>query len=376
MKFEWSEVEDTVLVARRNLLYGPPGLGKTTILHKLAEREREEGKTIEIFSINLHDESTVAELIGHFMPIGGKFVWQDGPVLAAWRKSHSHEAWLIVDEIDLASGGVLSIMRGVANDEDVARISIPNQSLAGMSDEAMADALMSGEGQEHVAPGPGFKIVATMNGNPDDLDSPLLDRFDTQWHIVQPHPNAILSLSEDLRVVASRSCSQPDDKRRYSLRSWMAFDRLRNKMQEKHPKKSFDEIEDVAARAVWAERAGDALSGLRAERKLNDPNISEEEKKTLKREGPAPTVPPNMTENGKPVRVYYIKTGKSGRPPKAKCPGCENSYQTLMTATTLDEPLTCDSCNGVVANGGEFSAIQMHGTKDDGSVAWFDWIGD
>lgn len=372
LTFSWEEVEDTVTLSRRNLLYGPPGLGKTTILHKIAERESAEGNPVEIYSINLHDESTVAELIGHFLPVGDRFIWQDGPVLAAWRKSHTQEAWLIVDEIDLASGGVLSIMRGIANDEDVARISIPNQALAGLTDEAMAEMLLDGHGQEHVSPGPGFKIVATMNGSPDDLDAPLLDRFDTQWHVVEPHPQAIASLSKDLRTIAERSCKERDDKRRYSLRSWMAFDRLRGKMQKRDPKRKLESIEEVCGRAVWSERSADVLAGLRAQRKLEDPNYKP---KPGEVEVDPSKPKPDMTESGKPVRVYYISSGKSGRPPKAKCAGCGNSYQTMMTAATLADDLTCDTCGAVVAEQGTFSAVQKHGVTSEGKPAWFDWDG-
>lgn len=356
MNFKWDEVEETIMLSRRNLLHGPPGLGKTTILHKLAEKERESGKEVEVFSVNLHDESTVAELIGHFMPTGDRFTWMDGPVLAAWRKSHEIEAWLIVDEIDLASGGVLSIMRGVLNDADVARISIPNQQLAGMSDEEIVQMLLDGQSQEHLRPGPGFKVVATMNGEPTDLDAPLLDRFNVKWHITEPHPDAIAALPEDLQEIARRSCKETSDARRYSLRSWMAFADLREKGVS----------EEIAAKAVWAERGADCLAGLKAERKLKNSKETDDDTVIANE---AISTAADMTVTGKPVRVYHIVTGKPGRKPKAKC-DCGNTYQTRMTAVSPGDPLTCDTCSKVIAKAGKYSVIEKHGSTSEGHPNW------
>src|SRR5688572_28229199 len=104
--------------ARRTLLYGPPGTGKSTVAQAGVENDD------DLYVVSLHDEMTVAELFGHFVPVGSRFVWLDGPALAAWRKGKR----LVLDEVDLASGSILSICRAILNDARVARLTIPNAS--------------------------------------------------------------------------------------------------------------------------------------------------------------------------------------------------------------------------------------------------------
>lgn len=246
-KTDWALMERVISHARRTLLYGPPGTGKTTVAMTLAQADADDDTEVEIFRVSLHDEMTVAELIGHFVPVGDRFVWLDGPAMAAWRNG----ARLVLDEIDLASGAILSIARALLDDERVARLSIPNAALAGLSDEELAAAILNGDGLETIRPTEGYQVVATMNGEPEDLDPPLLERFDARFYVGVPHPNAIKALPRELRATAERTALEENPQRRISVRTWHNFVNLARKVGA-----------DDAAFAVFGARADDVISGL------------------------------------------------------------------------------------------------------------------
>src|SRR3954471_9939682 len=109
----WTDVALVQPHVSRVLLYGPPGTGKTT-LGFMDDRE--------VYYVPLHEETSPAELVGHFVPVGDRFVWFDGPVLMAWQKG----ARLILDEIDQAGGSVMSLLRAILNDPGVARLTLPD----------------------------------------------------------------------------------------------------------------------------------------------------------------------------------------------------------------------------------------------------------
>ena len=369
MVTNWTEIESTILAADRSLLWGPPGTGKTTIVYKLAAKVG-----AEVFSVSLHDETTVPELTGHFVPVGDRFIWMDGAALSAWRTG----AWLLLDELDLAASGVFSVLRGILNDFDVARMTIPNRALAGLSDEDVAAALLANEGAEHVRPAAGFKVISTMNASPDELDSPLLDRFEPIWYVGEPHPDAIASLPEYLRKLAFSTCVDSNPETHIGIRKWKAFCKLEASVGDA-----------VAANAVFGPRSRDVLASIKTAKAAAPKTHPKPEPEpadadvTLTRvvTTPEPSEPVSGAEDAseapsKPVRargkhrvvvpddqlplkwtrerpLAWRKTAGKGRPSKVACPVCGNDRQARMVLDT-DRSLKCadhvdgDPCGAVI----------------------------
>lgn len=196
----WDIVSKVIQQADKVLLFGPAGTGKTTAGVK-------EGNPNKVYKTTVHEEMPAAELIGHYIPEGDKFVWHDGIAIKAWREG----ARLVIDEIDRASGDVLTILYGVLDDEAVAALTLPTG--------------------ETVYPRAGFSCVATMNGQPQDLPAALRDRFQSMVEVPEPAPGAYEALSEDIRALAKASFggahTGADKARASSIRSWKSFDLLR-----------------------------------------------------------------------------------------------------------------------------------------------------
>lgn len=218
----WTKTENILRVAPRTLLYGVPGTGKTTTAF-LVDPERTD-------KVTLTEETPASALLGHWMPEGDHFKWHDGIAISAWRRGRR----LLVDEIDRGSGDVQTLMYAIADDPMVARLTLPTG--------------------EVVKPEPGFQVVITMNGQPNDLPPALQDRFATQIEVDRPHPKAISSLPEDLRGVAENAFSLPGE-RSASIRAWKAFAELREQTNE-----------ETAAFGVFGRRAAEFLNVVRMSR--------------------------------------------------------------------------------------------------------------
>ena len=202
----------------RTLLYGVPGTGKTFAAYQTDR---------PVYTVTLTPETPAAELRGHYIPLEGKFVWQDGPALRAWREG----ARLVVNEINLASGDALAFLLNLLDDAGNARMTLPTG--------------------ETVTPAPGFQCVATMNGQPDELSEALQTRFPVSLEILAPNPAAIASLPQELQNAALGSTLTNDTKLRINLRSWFAFAALRSRIGD-----------TPAAAAVFGERAQEILDSL------------------------------------------------------------------------------------------------------------------
>lgn len=341
----WDDVAAVLPHVSRLLLYGPPGTGKTTIGFA------DEGR--EVFYVPLHEETAVAEILGHFVPVGNRFVWFDGPVLMAWTRG----ARLILDEIDQSGGAVLSVLRAVLNDPSVAQLMLPDPSLAALDDDTLAEMIASGEGQRVVKPREGFQVIATMNGEPEDLDEPLLDRFEATFHIPNPHPAALKSLPDDLRPAAENTSKLADPGRRIGLRRWKAFAALREHVGE-----------DTAGRAVFGKRQGDVMDALKLARGKAAPTKAAVEPRVSAAEAVKAAEDAGvLTPDGKPVPTVYVeKTGKRGRPRVLFCPR-HSVKMTHSTAFEGADGLYCKRCAArstprpPVAEGGDYRKRQLIG---------------
>jgi MoxR-like ATPase len=81
-------------------------------------------------------------------------------------------------------------------------------------------------------PNSGFSVVMTTNiEQMSELPIALKDRFPVAIRINEPHPDALLLMSEDLREYARKMCDAGE--RRISLRSFYAYDKLRTSLGAK-----------------------------------------------------------------------------------------------------------------------------------------------
>ena len=221
----WTDVEQVLMVTREPvLLWGRPGTGKTTI----ALRAVRAAAGREPVMVTLTPDAFAAELLGIYVPSGNGFAFQPGPLTVAMQEGRP----IVLNELDKASTDVTSLLHEALDDPAFAQASVA--------------------GDLVVRPEPGFRVVATSNAPPDVLPESLADRFCLSFHLVEPHPDLIRSLSEDLRPVAERNASVEDRERLLSIRSLIAFDRLRRSVGE-----------HVAAIASFGDRAPEVLDAIR-----------------------------------------------------------------------------------------------------------------
>jgi hypothetical protein len=193
----------------RVLLYGRSGTGKT--FTALTYDVPEGGA----FRLTCTDDMTSADVAGCFMPAKDGFEWLDGAALRAWQGNGQRGGRLVIDEIDRASGDVLS------------------QLLAFTDSEASATFLHPVTG-ETVRPLPGFSVIMTTNlEDPDDLAPALRDRFAVALRIDKAHEAGLAKLPDDLRPLAASMVGSGTG-RNVSLRTFYAFDTLRVRMGTEH----------------------------------------------------------------------------------------------------------------------------------------------
>lgn len=200
---EWDKINKAVKFGRRTLLWGPPGTGKSYAGFSGIDADR-------LSRLYLTLDTPAAEVRGHWVPVKDGFKWHDGPAVNAWRVGGR----LLIDEIDAASGDTLTILLGILDDPESARMTLPNNEL--------------------VRPKDGFGCVATTNQVPTTLPEALLDRFDTCIRVELPNPRAFYEQwhSNEVRVAAFRTTylsSQPlkgPGNRTVGLRAFKSIDRF------------------------------------------------------------------------------------------------------------------------------------------------------
>ena len=226
----WKAVHDVLSMGiDRLILFGPPGTGKT--FAGLTMGDTQGGA----FRVICNEDMTAADVTGHYMPAkDGSWAWHEGAVVKAWQGDGITGGRVVADEIDRASGDVLSL-------------------LLAMFDTPKSASWQHPESGRTMRPRDGFSVVMTTNvEDMRELPTALRDRFPVAIRIDQPHPDALLELSEDLRGPASAS-ADADKGRRFSVRAFMAFDKLR----------SAGMPNDKAAELIFGKRATDILDAIR-----------------------------------------------------------------------------------------------------------------
>lgn len=224
----WQTLENALLAGiDRVVLYGAPGIGKTYAGLSLGNVDGGAHR------LACTDDMTTAEVTGMWKPTkDGNLSWNEGAGILAWRGNGKVGGRLVIDEIDKAGGDVFATLLAITDSPESAKWTNPDT-------------------METVVPMDGFSVVMTTNiEQMSDLPIALKDRFPVCIRINEPHPDALIRLSEDLREPARRMCDAGD--RRVSLRSWYAFDKLRTALNAKE-----------AAEMVFHERAKSILDALK-----------------------------------------------------------------------------------------------------------------
>ena len=181
----------------RVLLFGPSGTGKTYYGLTSAPQGR------PAYRLICSEEMTTAQIEGAFYPSSEGFEYREGVAVRAWREG----ARLVVDEVARANGDVMSL-------------------LLAFTDTTASSSWEHPVTHEIVKPAPGFSVVLTMNGEPNDLDPALLDRFAARVRIDEVHPHALEQLPDYLRDIARTlgAEAEPDD--RASVRAFETVARV------------------------------------------------------------------------------------------------------------------------------------------------------
>ena len=162
---------------RRTLLFGAVGTGKTTYALSLSpEAER----------ITLTQGMFPDALLGKFLLRDGSTYWANGAATRAAIKGVP----LVLDEIHKAGAELDSTLQAILDDKSVARLNLDN-------------------GQT-IEPSEGFRIVATMNGSPDQLADAVVDRFDIILRADTPHIGILRRLSpESAAFISNKMENEP-----------------------------------------------------------------------------------------------------------------------------------------------------------------------
>ena len=230
---EWSRLK-AIMTAYENdrfmvALGGDPSIGKTW----LAQHWALGGRTC--YNVTMNEDSYAGELKGYVVKDkDGNFIWFNGPATRAFKDGDR----IVVNEIQRSPANCLSYLLELTESFDSAMISLPPPS------------------NETLRQHPKLQVIASYNGDFEDMPEALKSRFTTRIHLKSANPDAIMGLPNYLRKIASISVVCDDLMKRVSLRHWYDYvDKL---------KKGIDE--DTAAWSVFGDQADEVLNQIKLSR--------------------------------------------------------------------------------------------------------------
>lgn len=232
----WPEIEQTLAVCERVLLWGRPGTGKT---YSAVHAPRPEGSPL--FMVTATEETPAAELRGMFVPSGGgEFKWVDMVFLAWWEQGGR----LVIDEVGRLSNDAVSLSLATFNDSSVAQMSLPNGKTVRPNRDVWR------------------QVIGTTNSHPDDMCTALVERLFPPIQVDYPHDDAFNVLPASLRDAARNAVLSGRRDASASLRSWLSMAKLRTQFCER-AKMSVDAATDLAAKAVWGNAAQPIVDAIK-----------------------------------------------------------------------------------------------------------------
>lgn len=206
-------------------LGGDPSIGKTYIAQHYALEGR------ECYNVTLNEDTFAGELKGYPVRTKDGMEWFDGPALRAYRNGGR----IVINEIQRAATNTLSFLLELTDSSNSSCISLPPPSY------------------ETVKPHPKFQVIASYNGDFDDMPEALKSRFAKNVHLKSANPEAIRVLPAELQAIAARTVILEDVERRISLRHWFDFVELKNKGLD----------EETAAWAIFGDSAQEILNQIK-----------------------------------------------------------------------------------------------------------------
>jgi MoxR-like ATPase len=209
-------------------VWGPPGVGKS---YAASQAMQKAGiKKQHIYQVTLTEDITVQEMFGHWVPDEGKWRFNLGPITNALMQGA-----IIINEIQRASASIQDYLLGVLDSEDVRQIDMPNG--------------------KRVVGHKGFRVVATSNGGPEELDDALRDRFEGFINVTHPATELVERLNFSMPGLGEFIYNSFDDEdNSISPRRAIAFLKWKKQLRS----------EKDAARLAFGDKADDALMVMRA----------------------------------------------------------------------------------------------------------------
>lgn len=182
------QLMDGIMAGDHQLLFGPTGVGKTSIILNIAARIGQ-----PVIRLNFTGQVSISDVVGSIGIVDGCTVWNDGPLPRAMRSG----SWLCLDEFDFCDPSVASIFYPVL--------------------EAKSKLCLKEHDGEIIEAHPNFRLFATGNsiggGDKDGeyvgtqpLNAALLNRFSGHGSVLNIQP---MKSKQEREVLQKRMPTMP-----------------------------------------------------------------------------------------------------------------------------------------------------------------------